>query len=55
MLHLLKKLKLGPEIAHNAPVSIQIKILLLVIRRLLAPTKLFSELEHHNTEPLLRL
>ena len=39
---------------HKAPISILIKILLVIISRLPAPTKLFLQLEH-TTELLLHL
>ena len=64
MLHLLKKLKLYTklelETVHKALISIHEykythKYLLLIICRLPEPTKVFLQLEHHNTELLLYL
>ena len=59
MLHILKKLKLytklGSETEHKVPHKYSHQNLLVVIHKLPAPTKVFLELEHHNTEPLLHL
>ena len=58
MLHLLKKLKLytklGPQTIHN-PHKYSHENLIVIIRGLPTPKKVFLQLEHHNTELLLHL
>ena len=55
MLHLLKKLKLYTKLIPETEHKYSHQNLLVVIRRLPLPTKVFLQLEHHNTEPLLHL
>ena len=54
MLQLLKKLKLYTKLVQNQYISIQIKIFFVIVYRLLVPTEVFLQVEHH-IELLLHL